>query len=227
MKLRPHRTISSWLLSLFRLQRQPSDIELSELHQLVSRSHAAPNIFLNGGSVHTFETQLVALIALTLQLGVLLFDIFSVYDTYLSQAFGTSGTPSDGLPLNVAGTLAVSVGIFICCCVIEARTRVARWVPRDREQCLRILWLQKSQNVNGQTFKSCAIFADTSRHEIITSHFDYKRKLGLWSCLGTFVTAVGKFLTFNSFPEDLSIYRFYLPTHRVSFESVMCAVITS
>jgi len=193
MKLRPHRTIFSWLFSIFRLKRQPSDIELSELHQLVSQSHASPNIFLNGGSIHPLEIQLVALIALTLQLGVLLFDVFSVYDSYLSQTFGIVGTPSDGLPLTVAGTLAVSIGVFICCCVIEARTRVARWVPRDKEQCLRILWLQKSQNMNGQTFKSCAIFADTSRHEIITSQFDYKRNLGPWSCLGAFTTAVGKF----------------------------------
>lgn len=202
MKLRPHRTIFSWLFSIFQLKRRPSDIELSELHQLVSQSHSAPNIFLNGGSIHPLEIQLVALIALTLQLGVLIFDVFSVYDTRLSQMFGIYGTPNDGLPLTVAGTLAVSIGVFICCCVIEARTRVARWVPRDREQCLRILWLQKSQNMNGQTFKSCAIFADTSRHDIITSQFDYKRNLGIWSCLGTFITAVGRLLLSTLFPGD-------------------------
>jgi hypothetical protein len=192
MKLRPHRTIISRLFSFLRLKNQPSDIELSELHQLVSQSNAAPNIFLNGGSIHPIEIQLVALIALTLQLGVLIFDVFSVYDPHLSQTLGTYGTPSDGLPLTVAGTLAVSIGVFICCCVIEARTHVARWVARDRDQCLRILWLQKSQNMNGQTFKSCAIFADTSRHEIVTSQFDYKRNLGPWSLLATFITATGK-----------------------------------
>lgn len=199
MKLRPHRTIFSWISSIFRPKRQPSDIELSELHQLVSQNHAAPNIFLNGRSIHLLEIQLVALIALTLQFGVLIFDVFSIYDTHLSQTLGTYGTPSDGLPLTVAGTLGVSIGVFICCCVIEARTRLARWVPRDRQQSLRILWLQKSQNVNGQTFKSCAIFADTSRHEIVTSQFDYKRNLGPWSCLGTFITAVGK-LSLSNLP---------------------------
>lgn len=204
MKLRPHRTISSWLFSLFPLKRQHSDIELAELHQLVSQSYAAPNIFLNGGSIHPLEIQLVALIALALQLGVLLFDVFSVYDAHLNQTFGIYGTPSDGLPLTVAGTLGVSIGVFICCCVIEARTRMARWVPRDREQCLRILWLQKSQVMNGQTFKSCAIFADTSRHEIVTSQFDYKRNLGPWSCLGTIITAVGKLLRSNLCSERLT-----------------------
>ena len=202
MKLRPHRTIFSKLFSLFRLERKSSNIELSELHQLVSQSNAAPNIFLNGTSIHRpLEIQLVALIALLLQLGVLIFDVFSIYDPYLSETLGTYGTPGDGIPLTVAGTLAVSIGVFICCCVIEARTHVASWVSRDKDRCLRILWLQRAQNMNGQSFKSCAIFAATSRHEIITSQFDYKRNLGPWSLLGTFITATGKISR-----SDLSLY---------------------
>ena len=184
MKLLSHRAISSRISSIFEPARPPSEIELRDLHKLVSQSQAGPNVTLNVGSIHPFEIQLVALISLTLQIGVVLFDVFSIYDNNLSQALGIYDTPSDGLLLTVAGTLAVSVGVFICCCVIEARIRLARWVPRDRRQVLRIVWLQKSQSINGHMFKACAIFASTSRHEISISQFYYKRSLGQLCCIG-------------------------------------------
>ncbi|KAI9760363.1 MAG: hypothetical protein M1840_002556 [Geoglossum simile] len=191
MELRSHGSTFPWLPSLVRLGKQSPDVELSELHQLVGHSDAAPNILLNGGSIHPFEIRLVALIALTLQIGVLVFDGFSVYNMDLSKAISRAGTPADGLPLTVAGTLAVVIGVFICSYVIDARTRLARWVPKDKAQSLRVLWLQKTQVLGDRRFQSCAIFADKSRHEIVKSRYDHKRKLAPWACLAACVTAVG------------------------------------
>jgi hypothetical protein len=192
MELRSHSSSFSWLRSLVRLKKQSPDIELSELHQLVSHSDTAPNILLNGGSIHPLEIRLVALIALTLQIGVLVFDGFSVYNTNLSRGISRSSTPVDGLPLTVAGTLGVVIGVFICSYVVEARTRLFRWVPKDKRRSLGVLWLQKAQILGDRRFQSCAIFADKSRHEILKSRYDHKRKLAPWACLATSVTAVGR-----------------------------------
>jgi hypothetical protein len=76
--------------------------------------------------------------------------------------------PDSALPVTVAGTLAVTTGVFICTFVVEARTRLTRWIPKEKSHSLRIMWLQKAQVLGDQHFQSCAIFADKSRHEIVS-----------------------------------------------------------
>jgi hypothetical protein len=190
MKKSPHS--SSWWKPISLAKRAVRDFELYELDELVSESHTAPNVSLNGGSIHVNEVRLVAFTALALQLGVVVFFFFSVCNTELSQSISQDPVPDSALPVTVAGTLAVMTGVFICTCVVEARTRLTRWIPKNDSHSLRILWLQKAQVLGDQHFQSCAIFADTSRHEIISSVYDSKRNLAVWTCLGTAVTTIGK-----------------------------------
>jgi len=128
MKRSPHG--SPWWRPISSLQRAARDFELYELDELVSESHKAPNISLNGGSIHTNEVRLVAFTALALQLGVVVFFIFSVYNFDLSQDISQELVPDSALPVTVAGTLALMTGTFICTCVVEARTRLTRWVRK-------------------------------------------------------------------------------------------------
>lgn len=163
-----------------------------ELDNLVNQRHTAPNISLNGGSIHLNEVRLVAFTALALQLGVIIFFFFTVYNIDLSQSISQDPIPDSALPITVAGTLAVTTGVFICTCVVEARTRLTQWIPKNNSHSLRIMWLQKAQVLGDQHFQSCAIFADKSRHEIIFSVYDSKRNLAVWTCFGTAVTTLGK-----------------------------------
>lgn len=190
MKRSPHS--SSWWRPIFSVKCAARDFDLYELDELVTESHTAPNISLNGGSIHVNEVRLVALTALALQLGVVVFFFLSVYNIELSQAISSDPIPDSALPVTVAGTLAVTTGVFICTCVVEARTRLTRWIPKNINHSLRIMWLQKAQVLGDQHFQSCAIFADTGRHEIISSVYDSKRNLEAWTCLGTAVTTIGK-----------------------------------
>jgi hypothetical protein len=167
------------------------DIELSELSELLHKSIKAPNISLNGGAIHIVEIRLVALIAVILQVGVLIFDIFSVRNARLSKAISSVGTPAAGLPLTLAGTLASSIGVFVCACVMEARTHTVRWVSKDKSNQLRVAWLQKEQTFNDRRFHSCAIFADRKRHEMVTSEANWRRNLAPWVTIGTVIASVG------------------------------------
>lgn len=96
----------------------------------------------------------MALTALTLQLGVVIFFSFSVYNLDLSLSISSDSVPDSALPVTVAGTLAVTTGVFICTCVVEARTRLTQWIPKDNSHSLRIMWLQKAQVLGTNTFSS-------------------------------------------------------------------------
>jgi hypothetical protein len=195
MKIDPHS--STWWRPFSVAKRPARDFELHELDELVSESHIAPNISLNGGSIHVNEVRVVTLTALALQLGVVIFFFFSVYNLDLSQSISSDSVPDSALPVTVAGTLAVTTGVFICSSVVEARTRLTRWIPKERSHSLRIMWLQKAQVLGDQHFQSCAIFADKSRHEIVSSVYDSKRNLEIWTCLGTAITGIGKPISIN------------------------------
>src|SRR5262249_23610292 len=81
------------------------DTELQEMHRFVSDSHAAPNLSLNVGTTRTAEVRVFAVVAVLLQAGVLVFDVFSTRNSRLSTSISDGSVPAAGLPLTLTGTL--------------------------------------------------------------------------------------------------------------------------
>lgn len=182
------RPQSSFWSRVFPAKRQRGDSELLDLELPITQNQVAPNIFLNCGGLGGGQVLLVALIAVVLQIVVLLYDCLISF-----PGLGPGLRPLTNFPLTAGGIVAVSVGMFACAFVVEARTRRVLWIPRDRTKNLRIMWIQKSQILNNQRFGSCAIFAERSRRKLVTSQADPRKNLGLLATFGSCITAVGKY----------------------------------
>ena len=93
-----------------------------------------PNISLNihGGS-KPIELWVCAIIATILQIAVLIWSAITTYSSYArkrSQLIGIK--PSIGFPLQVAGTVLLTWGLFLCAGIIDSASCEQHW-PRQRK----------------------------------------------------------------------------------------------
>ncbi|KAF8533780.1 hypothetical protein BDD12DRAFT_468216 [Trichophaea hybrida] len=118
----------------------------------------APNIALNigGERVSDPELNIVAIIGIWLQLGVIVFAGFSVLYSPWAGKFqkNDKNVQLYAFPAMAAGTVALVVGMFICARIIERSTSETKWVIKRRYHNVKVAWVQKSGVVNDQQFNS-------------------------------------------------------------------------
>ena len=93
-----------------------------------------PNISLNvhGGS-KPIELWVCAIIATILQIAVLVWSAVTAYSTYARKRSQLTGIkPSIGFPLQVAGTVLLTWGLFLCAGIIDSASCEQHW-PRQRK----------------------------------------------------------------------------------------------
>jgi hypothetical protein len=161
-----------------------------ETMQLVETG--APNISLNtsGAEVSPLELRIIAILGVIFQTVVIAFD--GVVKYYYRWQKNNTQVVGYAFPLTAIGTVAVSVGMFICAHLIEASTKESTWVPKDKDRDLQILWLQRGQTVNDQRFKSYGIYAASTQRVIKTSRPSIKRgELEGLTYIGTAISMIG------------------------------------
>ncbi|KAH0561959.1 hypothetical protein GP486_003336 [Trichoglossum hirsutum] len=86
------------------------------------------------------------------------------------QSDHSNGKPIRGyaFPFTAAGTTTLVTGMLICCYVVESSTREKMYRAADGMEA-HILWVQKRQTVNDQSFDSALIIARGARSVITTS----------------------------------------------------------
>ena len=110
-----------------------------------------------------------ALLSTTLQLSVLLVSGFTVYNQAL---FTRIGGPSRtyGFPLFLTGTILLVVGMLVCSYTIEQSTIERSWSRIGNDGSgLGIIWLQRKQSVNDQSFDPFLIVGHKNNDQVITS----------------------------------------------------------
>lgn len=148
------------ILDLFGTRPDPSSSGDSE-----RQTRCPPNITLNlHGGRGVFDLLFVASCAGWIQFGMLMFTGYSVYHPTFSKLFTKDGQPVGryAYPLMTVGTFLLTAGMVCCLAVIaggsEYKEFVVPWQRRDRTPKARVLWLQRSQIVNDQTFNASVIF---------------------------------------------------------------------
>ena len=119
----------------------------------------APNIGLNlsGQRASNLEFILVAVAGVVLQAGVVIFAGVGVYLPPWNEKFEKGGKPvqKHAFPLMASGTVALVIGMFICCSIVDRSTTDGNWVITgpDRHR-VRVAWIQKGGELCDQQFKS-------------------------------------------------------------------------
>ena len=131
-----------------------------------SNVNLAPNIGLNlsGERVSRLEFKAVAVFGVLLQLGVVVFAGVGVYLAAWKQKFEKDGRPVQrhAFPSMAAGTVALVIGMFMCCHIVERSTTEATWHIKEPDGYrVMVAWLQKGGEVNDQQFESFILSRDT------------------------------------------------------------------
>lgn len=153
------------------------DINQQPFLEDVKRSAAkksAPNISLNiTKPASQKKLWSVAWFGTALQLAVLVFDASITYHPNLKGRFEKNDLPvvKYAFPLTAIGTVLVVLGMFVSAYVIEDATKEEELehLRNGRGVEMRVMWLQKYENVGDQNFESYAIFAREKRTSIRTS----------------------------------------------------------
>ena len=144
------------------LERGPGD-SLGSDNSTSSESLLAhkvvPNIGLNlsGQRVSNLEFMLVAVAGVVLQAGVV---VFAGVGTYLSPwngnfKKGNKPVQKHAFPSMAGGTVALVIGMFLCCYIVERSTTENTWAITEPDgHRVRVAWLQRGGEVNDQHFKS-------------------------------------------------------------------------
>ncbi|KAH0613684.1 uncharacterized protein H6S33_005570 [Morchella sextelata] len=139
----------------------------------------------------------VAWFGTALQLAVLVFDASITYNPTLKGRFEKNGLPvvKYAFPLTAIGTVLVVLGMFVSAYVIEDATKEEELehLRNGRGVEMRVMWLQKYENVGDQNFESYAIFAREKRTSIRTSR--RREPLFMRSKTGDFLTRLTTFAT--------------------------------
>ena len=125
-----------------------------------------PNIGLNlsAEQVSRLEFKAVAVFGVLLQLGVIVFAGVGVYLADWKQEFEKDGLPVQrhAFPSMAAGTVALVIGMFMCCHIVERSTTEATWHIKEPDGYrVMVAWLQKGGEVNDQQFESFILSRDT------------------------------------------------------------------
>ncbi|KAK1479441.1 hypothetical protein CABS01_14540 [Colletotrichum abscissum] len=130
---------------------------------------SSPNITLNSHNITSrTELRIAAVWGVMLQLGLIAYAGYSVYDP--SLGFLKDGEPvaQYAFPCHWAGTLLLVVGLLLCGQVVQSSTIEEVFRP-SRKLTAQLVWLQQTKTVSDQVFDSFAIYAKTKRPFIITS----------------------------------------------------------
>jgi len=136
-------------------------------------------VILNAGGSATEKTLCLATcFGLLVQFSVLAAMYLISYTRFLEfgqqRATGTSSIlpiPTYIFCLATAGTLAISLGVFICSKVIDSSTIETNYMLNAGvERELLVFWIQKGGAINDQDFGSYAIFPRERQHSLISSH---------------------------------------------------------
>ncbi|KAF8542348.1 hypothetical protein BDD12DRAFT_941094, partial [Trichophaea hybrida] len=146
------------------------------LYTLEEAKTRAPNLSLNISSDTSnpdFELYVAALLGILIEGTVLLFAGFISYLSPITNRFLKGTSPNSfAFPLTCIGTLALTLGMFLCANVIEKASKETKWKPSSG--AIKMLWLQSSKTVNDQLFDSYAIIAKGTRTQVNTSQrFEY------------------------------------------------------
>ncbi|KAJ2895143.1 hypothetical protein MKZ38_006860 [Zalerion maritima] len=153
------------------LERSPGrqSPEAPEIYIVRNTAKAAPNISHNSHSYFwRVPLRIIAVIGIILQVVVLVYSGFATYHPKLK--FQKDGRPVAGyaFPCTAIGTLVLVTGVLVCSHVVESSTDEDRYQPRGNGA--RMVWLQQTQKVSDQAFKSSAIFTPTHRSIITESY---------------------------------------------------------
>ena len=116
-----------------------------------------PNIALNASSrPSNFLVKTAALAGLMTQAAVLMLGGLVTYKYVPSDG---GGVPLYAFPLVAAGTSLVFLGMTICAFIVVASSRRETWMTRHiRSGNPELVWLQRQQVVNDETFPAIALF---------------------------------------------------------------------
>jgi ankyrin repeat protein len=136
-----------------------------------STEEGTPNVGLNlgGQRVSHLEMKAVAVIGLLLQLGVIAFAGLGVYLSTWNQRFKKNGEPVQrhAFPSMGSGTVALVIGMFLCCHIVERSTTEKNWaVNEPDENRVMVAWLQRGGTVNDQNFKSYILQRDQNAFKL-------------------------------------------------------------
>ena len=124
-----------------------------------STHKVVPNIGLNlsGQRVSNLEFMLAAVAGVVLQTGVVVFAGFGVYLHPWNEKFkkGNKSVQKHAFPSMAGGTVALVIGMFLCCYIVERSTTEDTWVTTGLDgHRVKVAWLQKGGEVSDQHFKS-------------------------------------------------------------------------
>ncbi|KAH6716219.1 hypothetical protein BKA61DRAFT_340190 [Leptodontidium sp. MPI-SDFR-AT-0119] len=129
----------------------------------------APNLTLNAyNQFGRGELYVVAVCGIVIQFGVLIYSGFATYYPTLMFLKGGNPVADYAFPCTATGILLLVTGMLICSHVIENSTLETRYRPVAGKEA-RIVWLQRSETVNDQSFDSFAIFPTDAQALITTS----------------------------------------------------------
>ena len=156
---------------LLRRDGNSSGSDLSVSPGSPSPHEVVPNIGLNlsGQRVSNLEFMLVAAVGIVLQTGVVAFAAVGVYLSDWNENFKKGGKPVPGhsFPSMAGGTVALVIGMFLCCYIVERSTTEDTWTITEPDgHRVRVAWLQKGGEVNDQHFKSYILHRSPKSSEL-------------------------------------------------------------
>ena len=140
------------------------------------------------------EFVLVAAAGIALQAGVVVFAGVGAYLPPWNERFERGGKPvqKDSFPLMAGETVALVIGMFLCCYIVDRSTTGGAWAIAgpDRHR-VRVAWLQKGGEVDDQHFKSYILHRPATGPLIRTSHKSSYGEQGSLTMLAVAVSLAG------------------------------------
>ncbi|KAL2009325.1 hypothetical protein VTN00DRAFT_7519 [Thermoascus crustaceus] len=157
-----------------------------------------PNLYLNisGGAAPTWELVPIAVFGALLQLGVFVWDGFITIHPKMKFM---PESPSYAFPLTIVGTIGITVGAYICAHVVEASTDEDIWEADSTKGSFRVMWIQPTQFVGDQAFRSYAIHGTVNQQAIRTSRKTRPERLDrlkIWTAVGSILSVISFVLQF-------------------------------
>lgn len=127
-----------------------------------------PNISLNYNPPrYEGEGPIVAFASILLLGAGIMMQAYFVYWKKLKK--GDEDIPPNAFPLTASGTLALTIGMFLCSYAVESATKET-WYRFPKDHGVKVLWVQRAKKVNDQHFDSYAISASDRRSWLLASH---------------------------------------------------------
>ena len=141
---------------------------LDSIFVLRNTSEDSPNLTFNASSLSSkLRLYTAAMAATLLQLSIVTyFGIVTYHPELVSPDIGP--TPAYAFPTACVGTVSLVAGMALCSFVVEQSTEEVTYRP-VKGLTADLVWLQRSDVVNDQAFKSFVVYPNRSTQKIITS----------------------------------------------------------